>query len=71
MKIVSRYKSLASMLLMVIFALSSLATLANDYNIEHVKGDVYRFLDGRHRSVFLVTEQGILLTDPLNESAAK
>ncbi len=71
MKIVSRYKSLASMLLMVIFAFSSLATLANDYGIEHVKGDVYRFLDGRHRSVFLVTEQGILLTDPLNESAAK
>lgn len=43
---------------------------ASEYRIENVKGDVYRFIDDRHRSLFLVTDEGILITDPLNESAA-
>ena len=43
---------------------------ANEYKIERVTGNVYRFVSGRHRSVFLVSENGILVTDPLNTRAA-
>ncbi len=44
---------------------------AADYRIEQISGNVYRFIDDRHRSVFAVTEQGIIATDPLNTDAAK
>ena len=71
MKVISKHKSLFFVLLIAISAFSSSTTLANGYKIENVQGDVYRFVDDRHRSVFLVTDEGILLTDPLNESAAK
>jgi glyoxylase-like metal-dependent hydrolase (beta-lactamase superfamily II) len=60
--------------LLVLTALLSLAgnlVLASDYRIENVKGNVYRFIDDRHRSVFLVTKAGILITDPLNANAAR
>jgi glyoxylase-like metal-dependent hydrolase (beta-lactamase superfamily II) len=58
------------LLIMAEFAFGSIVETANDYKIEKVKGDVYRFIDDRHRSVFLVTREGIILTDPLNFSAA-
>ena len=41
-----------------------------DYKIENVSGNIYRFIDDRHRSVFAVTSEGIILTDPLNPKAA-
>lgn len=44
---------------------------ADNFKIEQVKGDIYRFIDDRHRSVFLVTDEGILITDPLNKKAAQ
>ena len=44
---------------------------AADYRIEKVSGNVYRFIDDRHRSVFAVTEAGIIATDPMNEAAAE
>lgn len=71
MKIIPLYKSLFFILLITIFVFSSSSALANDYKIKKIQGDVYRFVDDRHRSVFLVTDDGILLTDPLNEPAAK
>ncbi|WP_202436464.1 MULTISPECIES: MBL fold metallo-hydrolase [Vibrio] len=40
------------------------------YTIEQMKGNVYRFTAGHYRSVFMVTKQGILVTDPINPSAA-
>ena len=43
---------------------------AQNYRIENVKGDVYRFVDNRHRTVFLVTDKGILLIDTLNKKAS-
>ena len=43
---------------------------ASEYIIEKVTGNVYRFVADRYRSVFLVTEKGILITDPLNAEAA-
>jgi len=50
--------------------LTASASWPADYVIEKVKGDVYRFTDARHHALFLVDEEGILLTDPLNENAA-
>ncbi|GJM04785.1 MAG: hydrolase glyoxylase [marine bacterium B5-7] len=59
-----------SLLMIVISAILSTTASANNYRIENVTGVIYRFVDDRHRSVILVTNEGILLTDPLNESAA-
>lgn len=41
------------------------------YTIENVKGNVYRFVAGHYRSAFLVTDEGIIVTDPLGAEAAK
>ena len=43
---------------------------AGEYKIEKVTGNVYRFVADRHRSVFLVTENTILVTAPMNTEAA-
>jgi len=37
--------------------------------IEQVKGDVYRFQNNFHFAVFVVTEDGIVVTDPINADA--
>lgn len=66
-----KLNSLLSLTVIVLTTISSPTTSANDYTIENVQGDVYRFVNDRHRSVFLVTREGILLTDPLNEDASK
>lgn len=41
-----------------------------DYQIEHMRGDVYRFTAGTYRSVFMATDEGLFLTDPISEDAA-
>ena len=38
--------------------------------IEDLGDGLYRFIDDRHRSVFLITPQGAIVTDPLNKKAA-
>ncbi|MCZ6763324.1 MAG: MBL fold metallo-hydrolase [Alphaproteobacteria bacterium] len=38
--------------------------------ITQIAGDLYRFQNNRHYSVFLVTPDGIIATDPINEEAA-
>ncbi|HHD56801.1 MAG TPA: MBL fold metallo-hydrolase [Desulfobulbaceae bacterium] len=59
------------MLLLIVFICSPLqAGAAEQYSIERVTGNVYRFINDRHRSVFLVTKNGILITDPMNREAA-
>lgn len=40
------------------------------YNIENVTGDLYRFQSNAHYGVFLVTEEGIILADPINNATA-
>ena len=55
-------------LLMVIFLPVSFQALS--YEIETLDGDLYRFIDDRHRSVFMITKQGALITDPMNTAAA-
>ncbi|ETW97440.1 MAG: hypothetical protein ETSY1_22610 [Candidatus Entotheonella factor] len=38
--------------------------------IEHVSGGLYKFTNKFHASVFLVTDEGIIATDPINAEAA-
>ncbi len=48
-------------------------TLAQDTpkrSIEIISGDLYRFQNNFHYSVFLVTPEGIIATDPINAEAA-
>ncbi len=66
-----KHKTIFFLLFFIFPAFSSTITFASDYRIENVKGNVYRFVADRHRSVFLVTPEGVLMTDPLNESAAR
>lgn len=39
--------------------------------ITRIAGDLYRFQNNFHFSVFLVTPEGIIVTDPINEEAAR
>ncbi|ROO25765.1 hypothetical protein [Salinisphaera orenii] len=43
---------------------------AADYEIERMQGHVYRFTAGNYRSVFMVTDAGIVATDPIDAEAA-
>ncbi len=38
--------------------------------ITNIQGDLYRFQNNAHYSVFLVTGKGVIATDPINEEAA-
>ncbi|WP_077531049.1 MBL fold metallo-hydrolase [Vreelandella utahensis] len=49
---------------------SGLAMAEEQYAIEQVKDNVYRFSYEHYHSAFMVTEQGIVVTDPINEEAA-
>lgn len=40
------------------------------YNIENITGDLYRFQSNNHYGVFLVTDEGIILADPINNATA-
>jgi glyoxylase-like metal-dependent hydrolase (beta-lactamase superfamily II) len=40
------------------------------YAIERVKDNVYRFTAGHHHAVFMATDEGLFVTDPINEAAA-
>ena len=40
-------------------------------SITKIAGDLYRFQNNFHFSVFLVTPDGIIATDPINPEAAK
>lgn len=50
--------------------LPSQAEEATDYKIEQMKDNVYRFTAGHYHSIFVVTDDGILVTDPINDAAA-
>ncbi len=38
--------------------------------VTHIAGDVYRFQNNFHFSVFIETEEGVIVTDPINAEAA-
>ena len=60
--------------LLATLALSiSTGALAQDVkrDIAKIKGDLYRFQNNFHYSVFYVTPAGVIVTDPINADAAK
>lgn len=58
------------LLLVMLFAGNTGAKAAENYRIESVKDNVYRFTAGNYHTVFMVTQSGIFVADPLNEDAA-
>jgi glyoxylase-like metal-dependent hydrolase (beta-lactamase superfamily II) len=59
-----------AVLLGAALAVPAAAQDAPAYAIERVKDNVYRFTAGHHHSVFMVTDDGLFLTDPISEAAA-
>lgn len=63
------YKSIFLAVALILSA-HALAQDNSKYGIQAVKDNVYRFTAGHYHSVFMVTNEGILVTDPINEEAA-
>lgn len=63
-------KRLVNLILALVFIPSALGQADPPRAITQVAGDLYRFQNGAHYSVFLVTEAGIIASDPLNREAA-
>lgn len=56
-------------LLLISFFVGS--AFAENFTITQVRDNLYQFSNGSHHSVFVVTDKGIALTDPLSVQAAK
>lgn len=66
-------KSITTLFILLLFSFLSLSTIAEEtttYKIEHMKDNVYRFTFGHYHSVFMVTKEGLFLTDPISKKAA-
>jgi glyoxylase-like metal-dependent hydrolase (beta-lactamase superfamily II) len=59
------------LLVLSILPVVSAAQPTPAYRIERMKDNVYRFTAGHYRSVFMVTDEGLFLTDPIDEKAAR
>jgi glyoxylase-like metal-dependent hydrolase (beta-lactamase superfamily II) len=64
---------LASLLAVLLLAIGAVSTMAQEAerDIERIAGEVYRFRNNFHYSVFAVTPEGIIATDPINAGAAE
>ena len=62
---------LATLLGTLFFAATPLLAQDTKRSITKIAGDLYRFQNKFHYSVFLVTSDGIIATDPINPDAAK
>lgn len=64
---------LLSLMLVGLLAIAGPATPQEDAkrSITQISGDLYRFQNNFHYSVFLVTPEGIIATDPINADAAR
>jgi len=60
--------------LVLLAALLAAATPADAQEVTRaitpVAGDIYRFQNNFHASIFVVTEEGVIVTDPINAEAA-
>jgi len=61
------------LLALVVFTLGINAGLAQDIKreITRVTGDVYRFQNKFHVNMFVITGDGVVVTDPINQEAAR
>jgi glyoxylase-like metal-dependent hydrolase (beta-lactamase superfamily II) len=57
-------------LLVLTLPLTAAAQDGPDYRIERMKDNVYRFTAGHYRTVFMATDAGIFVTDPIDANAA-
>jgi glyoxylase-like metal-dependent hydrolase (beta-lactamase superfamily II) len=48
----------------------SLPAFAAEYSITQIKDNLYRYSSGTHHAVFVVTDEGIALTDPISHEGA-
>lgn len=55
---------------LLVFLLSTATTLAQDRAVTNIAGDVYRFKNNHHYSIFVITDNGVVVTDPINPLAA-
>ena len=65
---------MAALMMMVAVGLpagEALAQQAPERAISTIAGDLYRFQNKFHYSVFLVTSEGVIVTDPINADAAR
>jgi hypothetical protein len=62
--------ALLSLSVAVLPAITSLAQEANR-RLENVTGDVWQFTNDSHQSAVVVTDDGIVVTDPINADAAE
>lgn len=58
-------------LLTLALAILSTPSMAQDRAITQIAGDLYRFQNKFHYSVFLVTPDGVIATDPISPDAAE
>ena len=61
-------KLIISTLLVLLFSTAS--AFAQDRAVTNIAGDVYRFQNKHHYSIFVITENGVVVTDPINTIAA-
>jgi glyoxylase-like metal-dependent hydrolase (beta-lactamase superfamily II) len=60
-------KKIGCLLLLCIF---STAVFGQDREITHLSGDLYHFRNQAHVSLFLVTDEGVIATDPISKPVA-
>ncbi|MDP6873575.1 MAG: MBL fold metallo-hydrolase, partial [Alphaproteobacteria bacterium] len=68
------YRYLKLCLAVLFFTAGGVAASAQDApkrSITKISGDLYRFQNNFHYSVFLVTADGVIVTDPINAGAAR
>ena len=65
------FSQLVTSCLAMVFICTSVSAQEANRSITRIKGDLYRFQNNFHYSVFLVTPDGIIATDPINADAAK
>ena len=65
-------KTLITMLLMITTVLPAAPLLAEEpeREITRVTFDIYRFRNRFHNNIFVITGNGVVVTDPINEEAA-
>ncbi|ASJ73259.1 MBL fold metallo-hydrolase [Granulosicoccus antarcticus] len=56
--------------ILLTLVLPSGASFAQDRAISNIAGDVYRFQNQFHNSIFVITDDGVVVTDPINAEAA-
>ena len=56
--------------LLLTFLLPQGTSFAQDRAVTNIAGDVYRFQNKFHYSIFVLTDDGVVVTDPINAEAA-